>query len=201
MLTLIVDYHRNDQRITDLTQILRALFRAEPDVRTQLHDLGNDREPLLSRVVDEITVCTQNKDLILLHCGPDQHLLPGALDLFQAVPCLLYFGGALLTKIANHIQGGASSEKHAVIPETLDLGGLTEEQKRRLKHCVRLMFSDPKKSPRVAVEESFGDPGLERILNDLSARLSPELTVEAIATLKRDRDLALEEHYRRKRGW
>jgi hypothetical protein len=176
---LIVDRHVREQRREDLRKMLSRVDPArEVDVISELEGEAKGGEPLLAEVRDAVIENTAGRDIILLHCGFEQHLLPDALALFEKVPCLLYFGGSLPNSIVEWFREGTASPHHAVIPEALDVKGLREEQVERLEACARLILDDPQKPAREVVDETFGDEVLEKALKELyeamRARKSPK---------------------------
>jgi len=184
---LIVDHHSREQRIVDLKALLSEIDHGgSVKYIAQLEGGAAEYDPLLSNVADEVARNVEGSNVILLHCGPNQHLLPEALALFAQVPCLLYSGGSPPPKIDRFFQSAESSSFHAVIHETFDLSGLSEEQKERLKACVRLILEKPGKPVREAVEETFGDPVLEERLAQLYDALRNGTSIEELVKLRND---------------
>lgn len=168
MIILIVDYHSDEQRLKDLEALIK-----EVDPRTTVERVcqlaGGDGAfaPPLCDMVVPIKENVAGRNLILMHCGENQHYVPAAMSVFGDVPCLLYHGGTLNQAVGDYLRNSDSSLNHAAIAETFALAGLTEEQKARLKKCVQLILGEARIPARRAVEEAFGAPELDKNLNDL----------------------------------
>lgn len=196
---LIVDLHKKDgsQRILDLKGALKAVSGAEPSYAEQVYGDTRSPEPELESIQAECGQVFQNQRLVLLHCGGSQHCVPDVLDAdpLNGLPCLLYSGGPADTDIAQFV--GRRSCRCALIPEVLPLAGLTQDQKERLQAALRLIL-EQEREPGDAVAMAYGDPDLEKILDKLYGKLVPGADLKG---LRDERDAALEEHYRKNRGW
>jgi hypothetical protein len=196
---LIVDLHRNDgwQRISDLKEALKKVGGAEPSYAEQVYGDTRSSEPELNSVLDKCRDVLQNRRLVLLHCGSSQHCVPDVLDSepLNTIPCLLYSGGVADPEIEAFAK--ARSYRCALIRDVLGLAGLKPDQKERVEATLRLILEQGKE-PGVAVAMAYGDPDLEKILDDLYGKLVPGADLKE---LQQERDAALEKHYREKRGW
>jgi hypothetical protein len=194
-MVLIIDSHNPAQRIQAIQKLCQLLgFEA--------HVFNFVAQARAFRAV--------RPRLVLLHCG-DQPDASQVLREWQDTCILAYYGGwAPNDDTAAYFAN--PSERHGLIPETVELGleleAGAEERVRsgkklhsdaieKLKNCLELILQRAKYPPD-AIQEVYGDPELEAILDGLYGKLvdGADLTV-----LRKDRDTALEEHYRKRRGW
>jgi hypothetical protein len=145
-------------------------------------------------------------DLVLLHAGDEQGTVGDFLrsEWVQKVPCLLYYGNSLSDDARNYIFGTAPEPSllHERLPEPILPTGQAppgrgialpdialSETELKLKACVNLILDKEnyKKSPRTAVEETFGDPVLEKKLVELYDALKHGTSIGDLVKLRNDR--------------
>lgn len=196
--------------------LLNLCMKRDENVRL-MRDVWGDCEIDNDRIWTEFEALVGPANLVLLHCGGDQLYAAEALrkDCMQDKACVAYYGGANPHDEVLKYFNGITSVKHALIPEAVPLGlqpqAVPREQKDespsesappttpivKLTKCINLIFGH-KHEPRGAVEEVYGDPELDKILEGLYKRLTPGADLN---TLTKDRNSALDAYYLKRRGW
>src|ERR1022692_1466059 len=148
-----------------------------------------------------------NKDLILLHCGDNQHFVPRVLwpDMALNLPCLLYTGlSTIPLRVSTFLATKEASPKYVAVPPrlatNLDMDWPQSPDAPRIKRCVGLLLSGTE--PADALRIAFGDPRLDEILDDLYTRLSgvsvgakPGELKDLFEAITKERDQRLEVVY------
>lgn len=196
---LVVDHHNQDgqTRIADLKAVIKKVAGCDPDWLQQVYGDTRETTPSWNIVKTDCVNRLRSMDLVVMHCGGQQHcVLPVLAEQeLNNVPILLYSGGAVDNTI--RVFARANPPRLALIEETFGLLGLQEQQKEKLEAAIRLILVE-KKTPGEAVETAYGDPELEKILEELYSKL---VAGADLNELRVERDAALEAHYRERRGW
>jgi len=154
-----------------------------------------------------------DKNLILLHCGDNQQLVPRVLwpDMAGNLPFLLYTGlPSIPDGVCRFLASAAASPKHVVLPmrlpTTLDTDWPQSSEALRVRRCVELILSGTE--PPDALRIAFGDPRIDKILDALYGTLAavpagaaPEDLRTGLDEITHDRDTQLDAVYRERRGW
>jgi hypothetical protein len=145
-------------------------------------------------------------DVLLVHTGEDQQFVPAILweRIVHSIPCLLYTAlPDQREEVQVYLNSKVASPVHDSLPGRF-YPELSEDWPRSrdgiaLKKCVTEILSGI--PPKDAVGSAFGDPELDRILDGLYAKLQGGPGHVDLGAIRKERDLQLEAHYEKTRGW
>ena len=148
----------------------------------------------------------QASDVILLHAGEQQHFVPAILwkDIISSIPCLLFTAlPAQRSTVQEYLDDNSKSPLHVALPGRFypepDTGWAQSRQGLALKQCVEAILCGIR--PNSAVRSAFGDPDLDRILDEMYEKLKPGPPRADLKGIRIERDARLEAHYEKTRGW
>lgn len=193
-MVLVIDFHKPVQRTATLEAICGELgFQ----VRVVAHVWGDSR---VQDPWEAFANLVEDAESVLMHVGPRQIDAAEALRRMHEKRCLAYFGGqgGEQDEVAEYFADDPSVYHGLIKEERVELSlQLNSAAGDKLKHCLRLILKDGRRPPE-AIEEVYGDPKLEGVLNDVYRKLLPWKDLEEI---KKDRDEQLGKYYETKRGW
>jgi hypothetical protein len=175
----------------------------------------SDAPPEFNEELTRKTELTLNgAALVILHCSERQHLVPAVLRTaaLRDIPCLLYTAQPGPPRdVVEYLRDDDASPQHVAIPvrlyPQLVEGWPQSRDGLALRECVKAALSGvPLKD---AVRSAFGDPELDRILDDLYRQLRQLCDTQPLegagkrdfTAIQADRNKRLEAHYLTKRGW
>jgi len=194
---LVVDCYKDEIGAGRVESLVATLNNIAECVHAKPINIFADKNKYYGDIKNCISERVSDIFVIFTHGGEDQHFVSNILkdqDFKESRFVLYHGGGHFPLKIDEYFQSESRSNEHAFITETFDLKGLTNEQKESVKKCVDLLIKDPDMSTREAVEQSFGRPELNEILEDLYKKLYKGVDENEII---KERDEKLNNYFRK----
>lgn len=177
---LIIDCRVNYDRRNTLVDVC---MKRDTDVRSFVQVWGD------AKVDDEqiwptFDALIETASLVLLHVGADQLYPSDALrrDAMRMKNCIAFYGGANADTSVKQYFDENPSQTHALIEEPLVLAlKANSSDAEKLGNCLDLILTKGLLPP-VAVERVYGDPDLERALDELYKMLAEGQSITDIRT-------------------